>query len=117
MGNVKKLLGEKVFEKVAKKQAKRMEVGLKKAGLFIQRESQKIVPVEFGLLKNSARTTAEGKGFDTEVNVSYETSYAIFVHENLDAKHKGGKVAKFLENTVRLREKEIAGIVLEAMKE
>lgn len=116
MANVRKMLGEKVFEQVARKQAKRLEVGLKRAGLFIQRESQKIVPVEFGLLRNSARTTSEGKGFNTEVVVSYETSYAIFVHENLDAKHKKGKVAKFLENTVKLRRKEIADIVKEAVE-
>ncbi len=117
MANVRKLLGEKEFEQVAKKQAKRFEVGLKRAGLFIQRESQKIVPVEFGLLKNSARTETAGKGFDAEVTVSYQTAYAILVHENLDAKHKAGKVAKFLENTVKLRMKEIAEIVKEAQEE
>jgi hypothetical protein len=88
---------------------------LKQAGLFIQRESQKIVPVEFGLLKNSARTRSEGKGFDTAVIVSYGTSYAIYVHENLGARHKLGKSAKFLEIPIRTKQKEIIDIIMGAV--
>lgn len=73
------------------------ERGLIKAGLMLQRESQRIVPVDTGVLRNSARTRAEGSGFDTRVIVSYGTSYAIFVHEILTNNHKPGKSPKFLE--------------------
>ncbi len=99
------------MKKHVKDKSKGMERGLKRAGLFVQRESQKIVPVDTGALKNSARTTATGQGFKTVVNVSYGTAYAVFVHENLEAAHQPGKTAKFLEKVMRERRDEIVDIV------
>lgn len=86
-------------------------VGLKRAGLFIQRESQKIVPVDTGALKNSAFTRADGRGWNTLVQVGYTQGYAIYVHENLEAKHKKGKVAKYLEKPVREHKDQILKII------
>lgn len=87
------------------------ERGLKKAGLFLQRESQKIVPVDTSALKNSAFTRAEGKGFKTDVTVGYTQEYAVFVHENMDARHKPGKQAKFLEQPMNDKKDEMLGII------
>jgi len=87
------------------------ERGLKKAGLFLQRESQKIVPVDTSALKNSAFTRAEGKGFETDVTVGYTQNYAVYVHENMDARHKPGKQAKFLEQPMNERKNEILAII------
>lgn len=67
--------------------AKGVEEGLKLGGLFIQRESQHIVPVHLGNLRASAFTRHSGSGLDTEVRVGYTASYAVFVHENLNAAH------------------------------
>ena len=61
--------------------------GLKLAGLFLQRESQEIVPVQFGTLKASAFTRASGSGYKTDVIVGYTAAYAVYVHENLEALH------------------------------
>lgn len=61
--------------------------GLKKGGLFLQRESQKIVPVDTGNLRGSAFTRALGSGERTDVIVGYTAAYAVYVHENLEAKH------------------------------
>lgn len=58
--------------------------GLKKAGVFLQRESQKIVPVQLGNLKNSAFTRSVEPG---HVVVGYTANYAVYVHENLEAAH------------------------------
>lgn len=66
-----------------------VELGLKTAGLFLQRESQLLVPVDFGVLKASAFTRAEGKGFSTVVLVGYTAFYAMFVHEMVEMKGKG----------------------------
>lgn len=63
--------------------------GLRRAGLFLQRESQLRVPVDFGVLKSSAYTRANGKGWSTKVNVGYTASYAVYVHENVEMKWKG----------------------------
>jgi len=66
---------------------KKVEIGLKRAGLFLQAESQKIVPVHMGNLKASAFTRSEGSGFKTAVVVGYTAKYAVYVHENLEALH------------------------------
>ena len=91
--------------------AKGIRKGLYKAGLFLQRESMKIVPIDTGVLRASAATRAEGKGFDTAVIVSYGTDYGVYVHEDLEASHKPGKRAKFLEQPLRDNREKIAQIV------
>lgn len=58
------------------------------AGLVLQSDSQELVPVQTGDLKNSAQTRLEQTDAGVvEVIVSYNTDYAGFVHENLEAAH------------------------------
>ena len=90
--------------------------GLIRAGRFLQRESMKICPVQFGNLINSAFTRAEGRSVLTKVWVGYTANYAIYVHENLQARHKPGKQAKFLEQPAREREQEMRDIITETAK-
>jgi len=66
------------------------EVGLKKAGLFLLRKSQEIVPVWRGPLKASGRTmNIGGKGYSADVVVAYGAGagYAPVVHEDLTKVH------------------------------
>lgn len=63
--------------------------GLRLAGLALQRESQILAPVEFGLMRASAYTRAEGSGWKTEVFVGYTSRYALYVHEQVAMKLKG----------------------------
>jgi len=58
--------------------------GLYKGGQYLQRESQKIVPVMTGNLRGTAFTR---KISWDHVTVGYTASYAAFVHENLNAAH------------------------------
>ena len=90
--------------------AKGAEVGLKKFGLLIQRESQKEVPVDQGVLKNSAFTRkAYGSGFNAVIIVGYTAYYAIFVHENLDAAHGEEYNQKHAEAISGSRERDTRG--------
>lgn len=74
--------------KLAKLQA--FTRGLLKAGLALQRDSQKIVPVETGKLKRSAYTKiVSDDGKHPEVIVGYSTDYALYVHEDLSKAHGG----------------------------
>ncbi len=76
------------FKEAGKRHAKGVERGLKKAGLFLQRESMLIVPVETGLLRSGAFTRSEGSGLRTIVIVGYRGAYyAIWVHEDLTKAH------------------------------
>ncbi len=106
--------------------------GLTLAGLRLQRESQRVVPVDYGILKASAFTRAEGKGLNTEVLVGYTANYALFVHEKVEMKlrgqprmapHKGrywdpqGRgQAKFLEEPARRLSDELLQTIRNHMK-
>jgi hypothetical protein len=90
--------------------------GLKRGGLFLQRESQLIVPVDLGILNKTANTVnIGGEGFATDIVVHYGdgVNYAIFVHEDLEARHKPGKTAKYLEKPAREKRREILNIISE----
>ncbi len=106
----------KQFQKIRKQHAAAMQRGLVKAGLFLQRKSQQIVPIDTGALRNSARTfIVSGTGFKTVVRVSYGTGYAVYVHEDLEANHAPGKTAQYLLVPARLYRKEILSIIKEEM--
>ena len=73
-----------------------------RAGLYVQRESQKIVPIDEGNLKNSAFTrNIGGAGWLHDVIVGYTANYAVYVHEDPNARHKPGKTYKFLEKILK----------------
>ena len=91
-----------------------VERGLKRAGLFLQRESQRVVPVDTSNLKGGAFTrNVGGSGFDADVVVGYVADYAVYVHENLQASHKPGKQAKYLEQPAREKKGELIKIIRE----
>jgi hypothetical protein len=78
------------LKNVDRRLAGRVESGLKKCGLHLLRESQKIVPVQTGILKSTGITRkVSGMGFSTDVVVSYGAGlnvephciYAVLVHE------------------------------------
>jgi len=120
----------------------RFRKGIIAAGLYLQRKSQEIVPVEEGNLKNTAFTRASGVGLFTSVIVGYTAEYAVFVHEDLTAAHgkkynekhalqiaakhktKDGKPfktrgenqqAKFLERPARKNREVILGMIARAI--
>jgi hypothetical protein len=64
-----------------------VNLGLKRAGSLLLRESQKIVPVQTGNLKASGFMRAFPLGIFTDVVVGYTAFYAAYVHENPDAVH------------------------------
>lgn len=66
----------------------KLTLGLKEAGLYLLRASLKIVPVDYGNLKASGFTRCEAENTTApEVIVGYTALYAVFVHEDLEAKH------------------------------
>lgn len=48
--------------------------------------------------------------------VGYTAPYSIFVHENLDANHPNGGIAKFLEQPARTKKREMGQIVRKVMR-
>lgn len=99
-----------------KRHAQGVERGIKRAARFLLRESLKIVPVDTGALKNSGRATFTGSGTETVGTVSYNTAYAVYVHEDLNARHAPGKTAKYLERPARELRGKLMQIVAEEVR-
>lgn len=121
------------LKKEEQRLGERISRALKIAGLTLQRASQEVVPVHFGVLKASAFTRSTGSGYDTVVTVGYTASYAIYVHEAVGMVLKGqprtgegakgrywdpqGKAqAKFLEEPARRLAPELTKIIRDAAK-
>jgi hypothetical protein len=77
------------------------KTGLIKAGLFIQRESQKECPIDTANMKNSAYTDfQENMTQNPRVAIGYSAVYALRQHEEVTWRHAVGK-AKFLEDPIK----------------
>lgn len=82
-----------MFEKTQKRLKELQELKSLPAALeIIGKASDDKVPVDKGELKNSRVNIIQGENFSIE----YTAKHAIYVHEDLDAKHDNGE-AKFLE--------------------
>jgi hypothetical protein len=71
--------------------------GLLEAGFKVLGVAQERTPVDTGNLKGSGFVRKEGK---LSVSIGFGAAYAIYVHEDLEAKHTTGQ-AKFLESALR----------------
>lgn len=68
-----------------------------------------------GLADAKKLRSSKNHGVDTEVIVGFTQNYAIYVHENLAARHPVGN-AKFLEGPARRRKKEIMEMITHVAK-
>jgi hypothetical protein len=86
--------------------------GVVKAAVELQRESMQQVPVDFGTLKNSCVVTSEMINGNPVAAVAYQTEYAPYVHENMEAAHPVGN-AKFLERPAMENAQRLVEIIRE----
>lgn len=84
--------------------------GLEEAGLFVQAESQEIVPQDQGFLINTAFTR---KTAPDRVVIGYTADYAAFVHEMPETFNysKPGTGPKYLEKAAKNNVRQIVDIV------
>ena len=130
----------KKSEKYEAGKLKDLQLGLMEAGLFLQRASQEIVPVDQGPLKASAYTRKDPKAskYRPVVLVGYTAEYAIYVHEIPDPPTAHGRsfnnkhakeiaagteeargpnqVYKFLETPARQKRQQILDIIKRRIK-
>jgi hypothetical protein len=96
IGNVLKANG-----KAREKDAIAIDEGLAKCAEILLRASQKLVPVKTGYLKSTGRVEqGKGVGMAASAAVIYDAPYAIYVHENMEARHASPTQAKFLSDAV-----------------
>ena len=91
-----------IIEELKKKIPSVVEQTLWEEGQKIMNESVELCPVDTGRLRASRYVrTPVTKGNVTTLEMGYDTEYAVFVHEDLDAYHKAPTQAKFLETPLR----------------
>ena len=86
----------------------------KKLAEVILGESQKIVPVDFGALKESGTVRANNK--TNIVTISYNTPYARKQHEDNTLNHPKGGQAKYLEQPFNEKAKELESYIKKALE-
>lgn len=98
---------DKVIRAIGKEKAKTgmtIAESLKKCAEVILKKALYYCPVEYGPLRKSGRIESEGSGMGTRVHVVFggpEAPYAIYVHENLEAKHASPTCAQFVTRAIR----------------
>lgn len=88
--------------------------GIKKLAEVILGESQKLVPVDTGTLKNSG-TTRSNK-LEKSVTISYNTPYARKQHEDNTLNHPRGGQAKYLERPFNEKVGEAEGYIADELQ-
>lgn len=76
------------------------EDGVYKAAEHVLGVSNEHVPHEEGTLERSGRVTTDNAWGTPTAAISYDTPYAVVMHEDLTARHDPGRTAKYLENAV-----------------
>ena len=74
------------------------------------------IAAEYSIEKSKAHTRMKKETMPT-AEIGYTASYAIFVHENLEAEHRIGKQAKFLQNAMENNHNRILSIITKRAKQ
>jgi hypothetical protein len=72
---------------------------------YLLTETRKVTPYRTGKLRRSGKVEMEGfemksSRFLKRASIVFTESYAVYVHEDLEAWHAPGTYAKFLERTI-----------------
>lgn len=91
--------------------------GLIESAVLVRRsmeETPPLVPVDTGNLRQSWFTTLIKKAHKIGLIMGFSANYAVFVHENVDAKFSRPNAgAKFFESSIKRNEKNILRIIAE----
>lgn len=98
---------EKVIRAIGQEKSKTgrtIAESLRKCAEVILKKSQGYCPVKTGALKKTGRIEVTGSGMGTRAAVQYggpEAPYALYVHENLEARHASPTSAQWITRAVR----------------
>lgn len=112
-----KLQGAQALKNALRRQAElkrqKLAQGVADAAKYLLAQSNKLVPVDYGILKASGHVEVEGKNTASpKGKVIYDAGYAIYVHEDLTKAHGAvfnAKYAAELAHAKKLRRKKQGG--------
>lgn len=86
-----RLIGEKnlirALHRKERRYAHAMQVAVLNGATFVLRESNEVVPVDKGRLRDSGYALRSGSGLGSVGTVGYRKDYGIWVHEDLTKAH------------------------------
>ncbi|MDN5687009.1 MAG: minor capsid protein [Brachybacterium sp.] len=88
--------------------------GLALAAEYVLQQANQAVPIEEGTLQRSGRASVDDDGL--RAAVSYDTPYAVAVHEDLTARHDEGRTAKWLEQAMNDSADQVGQIIAQAIR-
>lgn len=88
--------------------------GLHLAAEHVLTEANDRVPIEEGTLQRSGRASSDPE--EVRAAVSYDTPYAVPVHEDMAARHDDGRTAKWLELTLAEQADTVRRIVADTIR-
>lgn len=88
--------------------------GLRLAAEHVLTEANDRVPIEEGTLMRSGKTSVDER--DLRAAVSYDTPYAVAVHEDMSARHDAGRTAKWLEQALAAEADTVRRIIAEEVR-
>ncbi len=77
---------------------------------FIGEETDKVIPLEEGILKDTKDIDVKEIAGELQGAIGYDTEYAIKQHEDQTLSHDSGRKAKYLEDTVKKYQKVLGEI-------
>lgn len=88
--------------------------GVKDAGQYVLGRAVDIVPLDTGALSNSGKAQVDSRSLTSVI--SFDTPYAVEVHENMSIPHSPGRTAKYLEIPLMSAGPEIIRLILRRMR-
>lgn len=93
----------------------RSRQGLQAAAFVVLGASKVLTPIVTGNLRGDTETKPFGTADNPAVEIRYNATYAVFVHERTELHHPVGQ-AKFLETALKQNEKKILEIIRKTAK-
>lgn len=90
---------------------RRFLIGLTRGAAVIFRASQQLVPIDTGNLRASGYVRQTGTAVHPVIAIGYTASYAIFVHENLQALHGEAFNRAYAKQLARAKKRRRAGVL------
>lgn len=88
--------------------------GLALAAEYVLQQTNEVVPIEEHTLQESGKASIDDNGLTAAV--SYDTPYAVVVHEDLTARHDKGRHAKYLEKTMNESGEAVGEIIAKTIR-
>lgn len=87
---------------------------LTRAAEFVLEEANRTVPFDEGTLKNTGQADVDRANL--EASVSYDTPYAVRLHEHPEYNFQGGRRGKWLELTLQEQQDALNRFLIEEMQ-